>query len=132
MKTTSIDVRHPYVGEVPEELIVGFETRRIDPEWQWVLVEDDKVKAQLLCCNAHGVLMMLRITALPDAPEGWALKLFRKVLSDCADQGMLGYMTFLSDATKPERRLLTIAARQGAYVVPVSGSWIAGRMENGY
>src|SRR5262252_6636474 len=94
---STIEVRHPYVNEVPLSLIEGFEAFKIDPEWQWVVVADGAVKAQLLCAPAHGVLMMLRLTALPDAPDGWALAMFRHVLRDCRKLEMLGYMTFLED-----------------------------------
>ena len=130
--TRELAVRHPYVGEVPAELIAGFETFKIDPEWQWVLVSDGKIKAQMLCVNAHGVLMILRLTALPDAPRGWALALFRKVLKECQEQEMLGYMTFLEDGKKAERRLMTIISRAGGYLKPWSGVWAVGRFETGY
>ena len=130
--TSQIEVRHPYVGEVPAELLTGFEAFRIDAEWQWVLVCDGKIKAQLLAANTHGVLMILRLTALADAPHGWALAMFRRVLFDCRGLGMIGYTTFLSDATKAERSLMKIASRQGAYFVPVTGAWVAGRLDNGY
>jgi hypothetical protein len=133
MKTTrEIEVRHPYVGEVPPELLVGFEAFKIDPEWQWIAVADGKVVAQMLCANAHGVLMILRLTSLPDAPHGWAVALFRHVLSDCRELGMLGYMTFLSDDRRAERRLMTIVSRAGGYLKSCTGAWAVGRLDVGY
>jgi len=132
LNPTEVQIRHPYVGEVPLELIVGFEAFKIDPEWQWVLVVDGKIKAQLLGANTHGVLTILRISSLPDAPNGWALTLCRKVLSDCKELGLIGFMTFLSDNRKTERRLMTIVQRMGGYLVPVSGAWATARLETRY
>lgn len=127
-QTRQIEVRHPYVGEVPSELLVGFEAFKIDPEWQWALVADGKVVAQLLGANTHGVLTIMRISALPNAPHGWALTLCRRVFKDCSALGMIGYMTFLADNRRAERRLMTIVSRAGGYLVPCTGVWAAGRL----
>lgn len=132
MRTHTIDVRHPYVNEVPPELLVGFEAFKIDPEWQWVLVVDGKIMAQLLGANTHGVLTIMRLSGLPDAPQGWALMLCRRALKDSAAQGLIGFMTFLSDNRKAERRLMRIVHRMGGYLIPVSGVWAAGRLETRY
>src|ERR1700757_5150597 len=130
--TRHLEVRHPYVAEVPAELLVGFEGFKIDAEWEWVLVADGKVVAQMLCAPMHGVLMIVRLTALPTAPHGWAVTLFRRVLKECHGLKMIGYTTFLSDATHAERRLMKIIARTGGYLVPVSGVWAAGRFDTRY
>jgi hypothetical protein len=127
-----LTIRHPYVGEVPAELLAGFEGFKIDPEWQWVVVVDGRVKAQMLCANAHGVLMILRLTALPDAPRGWALGFFRYILKECRELGLIGIMTSLSDDTKAQRRLMTIIQRNGGYLEPYSGVWAAMRPETRY
>lgn len=131
-QTKEISVRHPYINEVPAELVQGFEVYRIDDEWQWVLVVDGKIMAQLLCVNAHGILLMLRITALKEAPEGWALILLRHVLKECKELNLLGYMTFLADDTKAQRRLMRIVQRAGGYLQPVTGVWAAGRFDIRY
>ena len=130
--THTVEVRHPYVGEVPAELMGGFEAFRIDPEWQWVLVSDGKIKAQMLCADTHGVLTIMRLSALPDAPHGWGVKLFRGVFAECKKLGLLGYITFLADDQRAERRLMSIVARSGGYLKPTSGVWAAGRFYIGY
>jgi hypothetical protein len=127
----TIDVRHPYVGEVPEELMAGFEAFKIDQEWQWVLVHEGKVKAQLLGANAHGVLIILRLTATKDAPHGWAVKMFRAVMRECKENGVIGFTTFLDDRQKPEVKLMKIVQRFG-YLLPASGAWAAGSTEVRY
>lgn len=127
-----IQVRHPYVNEVPAELLAGIEAFKIDPEWQWCLTVDGKIVAQILCANAHGVLMILRLTALKDAPHGWALTMFRRVFKDCSDLGLIGYITMLADSKRPECRLMTMIARSGGYLTPFTGVMAAGRFDIGY
>lgn len=129
---STIEVRHPYVNEVPPDLVVGFEAFKIDSEWQWVMVVDGKVVAQLLAANTHGVLTIWRISSIPSAPPGWALTLCRKVFRECRDLGLLGYMTFLSDHRKSERRLMSIVSRAGGYLTPCTGAWAAGRFDTRY
>lgn len=131
-QTREIDVRHPYVGEVPAELIVGFEAFKIDPEWEWVLVVEGKIVAQMLCANTHGVLTILRLSSLPGAPNGWALTLCRRVFKECAELGLIGFMTFLADNRKAERRLMSIISRTGGYLMPSTGVWAVGRLETRY
>jgi hypothetical protein len=127
-----LQVRHPYVGEVPAELLVGFEARMIDPEWQWVLVHEGKVVVQMLCAPAHGMLMILRLTALPEAPHGWGVRFFRYVLKEAQERGLIGYETFLSDENEAEQRLMTIIQRAGGWLIPSSGVWACGSVIQGY
>lgn len=129
---TTIEIRHPYVNEVPAELIAGFEALPIDPEWQWVLIADGKVKAQMLCAPMHGLLGILRLTAFDSAPRGWALKFFREVLADARRQGMIGYVTVLSDVNPKERKLMSLIQRSGGMIIPVSGAWGFGSTEVKY
>jgi hypothetical protein len=130
--TTHIEVRHAYVGEVPSELIVGFEALRIDPEWQWVLVVNGKVMAQMLCANMHGLLAILRLTALPGAPSAWAVTLFRRAMAEARKSGAIGYVTFLSDARAQERKLMRIVQRSGGMLLPATGAWAFGSTEIRY
>lgn len=129
---TSITVRHPYVGEVPAELMTGFEVLPVDREWQWVLVHEGKVKAQMLTINAHGLLFIMRLVALPDAPHGWAIKLFRQVMREAKDLGLIGFMTFLADQNSQEVKLMKIVQRLGGILIPQSGVWAAGSTEVSY
>lgn len=130
---TKISVRHPYGGEVvPAELIQGFEAYKIDPDWQWILVVDGMVKAQMLCANAHGILMILRLTAQSDAPYGWAVKLFRQVMKDAKFAGCIGFMTFLADQNPAEVQLMRIVQRLDGYLLPQSGAWAAASVDIAY
>jgi hypothetical protein len=131
-RTHIVQVRHPYVNEVPSELIAGFEALPIDPEWQWVLVADGRVVAQMLCARMHGLLAILRLTAFPDAPRGWAVKIFRGVMADVRTQGIIGYMTFLSDSNPQERKLMRIVQKSGGMLLPASGAWAFGSTEVRY
>lgn len=125
-------VRHPAYDEVPQELMKGFEAMQIEREWQWVLECEGKIVAQMLCAPAHGLLMVVRLTALPSAPKGWGVGFFRRVLKDAQERGLLGYATFLSDDRKEERRLMSIIQRAGGWLLPASGAWAFGSVEQGY
>lgn len=127
-----LEVRHPYVGEVPAELVLGFEALPIEAEFQWVLVVDGKIKAQMLCGAMHGLLFIVRLTALPDAPKSWAVTLFRKVLADAKAQGIIGYVSFLSDSNPQEVKLMRIVQKSGGMLLPVSGAWGFGSVEVKY
>lgn len=129
---TTIEVRHPYVNEVPQELIVGFEAFKIDAEWQWVLVVDGKIKAQMLCAPMHGLLAIMRITAFDDAPRGWTLNFFRAALADARRKGMIGYVTVLTDQNPKERKLMRVIQRSGGMLMPITGAWGFGSTEVKY
>jgi len=130
--THAVEVRHPYVGEVPAELMAGFEALPIDPEWQWVLVAGGRIVAQMLGARMHGLLLVMRLTAFPDAPRGWAVKMFRAALAEARSQGIIGYVTFLSDANPQERKLMKIVQHSGGMIIPASGAWACGSTEVRY
>jgi len=127
-----LDVRHPYVNEVPPELMTGFESLPIDPEWQWVLTVDGRIRAQMLCASAHGMLLILRVKAMPDAPAAWLVCFMRRVLADARALGMIGYVSFLSDRNPQEVKLMRIVQRAGGLLLPQSGAMVAGSLEVGY
>jgi|SRR5215469_8029572 len=129
---TTFTVRHPYVGEVPIELMTGFEAFSIDSEWQWVLVENGKIKAQMLCANAHGLLIIIRLTSLPDVSKGWLVRMFREVMRDARENGCIGYATFLADDNPKELKLMRIVQKSGGFLLPKSGAWAAGSTEVKY
>jgi hypothetical protein len=110
----------------------GFEAFRIDPEWQWVAVLDGRIVGQLLAANMHGVLYLMRVTAVAHAPKGWALALFRQVMAEAKAAGLIGYMVLLTDGSKVERRLMSIVQRHGGYLEPVTGVLAAGHLEVNY
>jgi hypothetical protein len=130
--TGQIEVRHPVAGEVPAELIAGFEALPIDLEWQWVLIVDGGVEAQMLCAPMHGLLAILRLTAFPSTPAAWLVRFLRSVLADSHARGMIGYVTFLSDANPMELKLMRIVQRSGGMLLPSSGAWAFGSTEVRY
>jgi hypothetical protein len=129
---TEQTIRHPYVNEVPADLMRGFEAYRIDSEWQWVLIVDGSVKAQMLCANAHGILLILRLIAFPDAPHGWLAAMLRHVMAEARQAGCIGFITFLSDRNPAEVKLMRIVQRMGGFVLPQSGAMVAGSTETKY
>lgn len=130
---SKLEVRHPYVGEeVPAELMRGFTAWKIDREWQWVAIHEGRVVAQLLTAPMHGTLYLMRLSALPDAPKTWAVRLFRQMLREGRERGLLGYLVLLTDSTPAERRMMRIVQRHAGYLEPVSGVLAAGRLESTY
>ena len=126
------EVRHPYVHEVPDELMSGFEVFRIDPEWQWIMLADGEVVAQMLCVNMHGMLGIVRLTAKSNAPRSWLVRFLRSVLAEAKNYGLGGYLTFLSDSSPSEVKLMQIVQRSGGVLFPSSGAWACGKLEIGY
>lgn len=129
---SQLEIRHPHVNEVPDDLMVGFECFKMDPEFQWVLIVDGKVKAQMMCANMAGILFIIRLVSHADAPHGWAVQFFRHVMREAKANGMIGYATFLSDKTEGERKLMKIVQRVGGLLCPVSGVWAFGSTEVNY
>jgi len=126
---TQLEVRHPEADEVPAALMQGFEAWKIDRDWQWILVSDGKVMAQLLTSNMHGMLYMMRLTALPEAPYGWALRLLRQAIRDARSRGLLGYIVLLQDSTPEQLCLMRIVQRHQGYLEPITGVLACGRLE---
>lgn len=120
------------MGEVPPELMRGFEAWKIDPDWQWVAVHNGKVVAQLLTAPMHGVLYLMRLTALPEAPKTWAVRLFRQMLREGRERGLIGYLVMLQDSTPEQLRLMSIVQRHAGYLEPITGVLAAGRLESTY
>jgi len=109
--------------------MTGFEALQIELEWQWVAVHDGRVVAQLLAAHAHQLLLILRLTALPDAPPGTVLRLLRGVMREAKARGLVAYLTFLSDQTGAEVKLMRIIQRHDGYFQPFTGVVAAGRVE---
>lgn len=112
--------------------MVGFEAFKIDPEWQWVLVVDGKVGAQVLCANAHGMLMIMRLTAREGLPQGWLVRFLRGVLAEAKRAGVIGYVTFLDDRNPVEQKLMRIVQKSGGMLMPATGAWAFGSVEVKY
>lgn len=110
----------------------GFQVWDIDPKWQWVAVHNGRVVAQLLTAPMHGVLYLMRLTALPEAPKMWAVKLFRQMLREGRELGMIGYMVMLEDSTPAQLQLMRIVQRHAGYLEPFTGVIAAGRLESTY
>lgn len=127
----SVHVRTQY-DFLPEELFDGLESYVIDPEWQWVVEQDGRIVAQVLACYAHGITILLRISATQDAPKSWAVVALRQVLRDCRERGCIGFLTMLEDNKKQEVKLMRIVQKIGGYVRPFYGAIVAGTTDLKY
>lgn len=117
---------------IPEELMDGLEAYRIDPDWQWVVEYDGYIVAQVLGCYAHGIVILLRMSATKDAPKIWAVVALRQVLKDCRERGCIGFMTMLEDSKPLEVKLMRIVQKLNGYVKPFYGAIVAGSTELKY
>jgi hypothetical protein len=130
---STLEIRNRYPGEViPTELMENLGVMQIDPEWQWLAEYEGKIVGQILGVNAHGILMLLRITSTKDAPKSWAVLGLRKVLRDARERGLIGYLCFLDDREKQEVKLMGLVQRSGGVLLPAYGCWAAGSTENEY
>lgn len=127
----SVHVRTRY-DFLPEELLDGLESYTIDHEWQWVVERDGRIVAQVLACYAHGITILLRISATKDAPKSWAVVALRQVLRDCRERGCIGFLTMLEDDKKQEVKLMRIVQKIGGYVRPFYGAIVAGTTDLKY
>lgn len=133
MITDNLVVRLPTVFDsLPQELMDGLEAYRIDPDWQWVVEHDGKIVAQILACYAHGITILLRMSATKDAPKSWAVVALRQLLRDCRERGCIGFMTMLEDDKKQEVKLMRIVQKLGGYIRPFYGAVVAGTTDLKY
>lgn len=117
---------------LPSSLMDGMEPYTIDPEWQWIVEYDGEIVAQILACYAHGVPLILRITATKNAPKSWAVVALRQMLRDCRERGCVGFMTMLEDSKPQEVKLMRIVQKLGGYVRPFYGAIVAGSTDMRY
>lgn len=130
---STLQIRNRYSGEViPEELMSQLEAMTVDPEWQWIAEYDGKIVGQILAVNAHGMLLVLRITATKEAPKYWTVIGLRKVLRDARERGCIGYLCFLDDRQPQEVKMMRMIQKQGGVLLPVCGVWAAGSTDCGY
>jgi hypothetical protein len=129
----TLQIRNRYPGEViPSELMENLGSMTVDPEWQWLAEYDGKIVGQILGVNAHGILMLIRITATPEAPKYWPVLGLRKVLADARERGCIGYLCFLDDRQPQEVKMMRMIQKQGGILLPVIGVWAAGSTDCGY
>lgn len=130
---SQMEVRRRYPGEdLPAELMNGIEAFYIVEEWQWVVEYEGKIVAQVLTAPAHGLLILLRIMSLPEAPPSWPVLALRRILADARERGLIGYLTLLEDARPNETRLMRLVQRSGGMLRPFSGALAFGSTEMKY
>lgn len=118
--------------EVPAELMVGLEPFQIVELWQWVVLDDNKIVAQVLTAPAHGVLILLRMMSLPEAPKGWLVLALRRILTNAKALGLIGYMVLLQDSKPQEVKMMRIVQKSGGMLLPFSGVIAVGSSEVKY
>lgn len=128
-----IEIRRRYPGEeIPAELMDGLEAFHIMEDWQWVVLHEDKIIAQILTCPAHGLLILLRMMSLPEAPPAWLVLALRRILADAKERGLFGYVILLQDSKPKESKMMRLTQMGGGMLLPFSGALAFGSTEFKY
>lgn len=90
----------------------GFEHGRIEPQWVWVAMGNQKPLAVILACPMHSLVYLMVVRAHVPFGKRVLLGLFRKCIRDCRNRGFKAFWMHL-DPEKPERRFIKIVRRMG-------------------
>jgi hypothetical protein len=115
-----IRVRNLYKGErLPKFTdLTGFENLAVIPEWVWVAEYYGRIVGAVFACNAHGLLILLRIVTTTYAPAGCLVPLLRQTFRDAKSRGLIGFVAQFQEGKLNEERLLGICVRAGAAFLP--------------
>lgn len=128
-----IEVRLRYPDEeIPAELMTGLEAFHIVSDWHWVILHEDKIVAQVLTAPAHGLLLLLRMMSVPDAPASWLVLALRRILADARARGLFGYLILLQDSKPKEAKMMRLTQLGGGMLLPFSGALAFGSTEFKY
>ena len=126
--TQAVEVRM-LQGKLPVSLREGFaEEWEFDAEWTWVLERDGEIVGMLLGAPCHGIAQMIMLKVLP-GNESSAIKLIRAFLRDCLSRGFKGYMVHLNHDSSAQYKLMRIARKAGALVLPYKIVCVGGKLE---
>lgn len=109
----------------PNEVIPGeFRMPKPDPKWIWVLRDSfDIIQAYVVAQHGHGIVTIIRLHKVGDAPPLWATMLLRAAAEECMGRGCPVYL-FWGD---PENDgLIDLCKNLGASIVPMNGSVVSG------
>lgn len=128
MPAAALKVRNLRPGEgIPRGIKnTGFEDLTLNPRWVWIVEHKGRPVVILITINAHGLLILLRIGAIPEAPLHWPLVLFPQVFAEAKARGCKGYYTFLDDRQPTEVKLMRIVLRTEGALLPAYGAWAVG------
>jgi hypothetical protein len=102
----------------------GIEYLTLNPQWVWVLVHKGKSVAVLAGCDGHKMFILMRIIASKSVKPSGILLLLRQAFRDAEIRGCFAFTAFLVPDSTPEMRLLRIATKAGANILPIEGAWV--------
>jgi hypothetical protein len=127
---SQIEVRPRYPGEeIPGELMVGLEAYQIVEDWQWLVIHEGRIVAQVLTAPMHGMLIFLRMMSVKEAPPTWLVLALRRIMADARVRGLFGWAILLSDSKSHEAKLMHMTQRAGGVMLPFSGVVAVGSTE---
>jgi len=127
--TTQYTIRHPY----PYDSLTGIAWEGMEhlanPDWVWVQVDDyGRVVAGLAVAPAHGLVIVLRLWATPDASYMAIRKLLRAAATELRERDIRGWMVMLEASRISELKLSRLALRFGGKAQGFVGFIYAGGM----
>ncbi len=95
-----------------------------DPKWIWVIRDSfGLITAYVIAAHGHGIVTILRLHKVGEAPPTWAMMLLRAAAGECVGRGFPVYL-FWAD---PENDgLMELCKKLGANVVPMAGAVVSG------
>ena len=114
--------------KLPSHFRTGYENMPIMGDWCWLAEEDGKALGALLAAPAHGVLYLMRLYTIDGAPTNVATSLLLTCLSDAANRGYQGFLTYVNPMREQEGKLMMIAELWGGFQAPELQVAIAGPM----
>lgn len=109
----------------PNEVLPGdFPMPKPDPKWIWVVRDNfDIITAYVIAVHGHGIVTVIRLHKVGDAPPLWATMLLRAAAEECVGRGFPVYL-FWGD---PENDgLVDLCKELGANIVPMNGAIVSG------
>jgi hypothetical protein len=112
---------------MPQHLGTGFENMPVMKSFCWVAEYNGSVVGMLMAAPCHGLLYIARLRIEDGAPRATALLLFRKMMRDAKERGLLGYFTHIDPSRESERAMIPICRKaKGLQInlmqIPLAGS----------
>lgn len=126
-----VHIRHPRPDELHTlDILKEFHSLPLDGQWIWLAEQDDKVLGMAMASPMHGILFLMRMLVVEDAPPTIALSLIKRMGKDSKARGCFGYMCLLDPKQPAEMKLGRFFQRlPETKFVPYQGIIATGRID---
>ena len=102
---------------------------KLDPEWVWVLEQDEGICGFILASPCHGIAIIM-VVKMKQGFGRFLPRLMRGFMKGCQDRGIKGYMSYVNANNDAQLQLLRIAKKAKALVFPWTVVCFGGRIED--